>query len=208
MSQYCHWCDSVTNCEEDCERCIKEELDMATNSKFEEKNIIIQKEEENMKKEELTLKELLNNVTVELEESKRRICELKKEIGDPIGTSEYVTDDDNLISDIENDLERLYEQTDITDNYAEHQKAINNLSVTNLIETINYIKLLSTFIPENNEALDNLDDIIKPFEKVIEKLKTNVVCPQCGKELFKSDLPDYDYVCENCDENFFTIETK
>ena len=208
MSQYCHWCDSVTNCEEDCKQCIQEELDMATNSKFEEKNIIIQKEEENMRNEELTLKELLENVTVELEESKKRICELKEEVGDPIGTAEYVTDDDNLIYDIENDLERLYEQTDVTDNYAEHQKAINNLSVTDLIETVDYIKLLSIFIPKNNEVLDNLNDIVEPFEKVIKRLKTNITCPYCGKELFKSDLPDYDYVCENCNENFYTTETK
>ena len=211
MSQYCHWCDSVTNCEEDCERCIKEELNMSINNINEtNKNINKnnRKEVTNMKNQELTLKELLNNVTVELEESKRRICELKEEVGDPIGTAEYVTDDDNLIYDIENDLGRLYEQTDVTDNYIEHQEAINNLSVTELIKTVDYIKLLSTFIPENNEVLDNLGDIVKPFEKVIKRLKTNIICPHCGKELFKSDLPDYDYVCENCDENFYTIETK
>lgn len=211
MSQYCHWCDSVTNCEEDCKRCIEEELDMVTNNISEtNKNINKNNREEviNMKNEELTLKELLENVTVELEESKKRICELKEEVGDPIGTADYVTDDDNLVYDIENDLERLYKQTDVTDNYSEHQKAINNLSVTDLIETVDYIKLLSTFIPENNEVLDNLDDVVKPFEKVIERLKTNVTCPHCGKELFKSDLPDYDFVCKDCDENFFTIETK
>ena len=74
---------------------------------------------------ELSLKELLENVEADLEESKRRICELKEEVGDPIGTSEYVTDDDNLISDIENDLERLYERTNVTDNYADLLRGVD-----------------------------------------------------------------------------------
>ena len=44
----------------------------------------------------ISLKELLENVEADLEESKRRICELKEEVGDPIGTAEYVTDDDDI----------------------------------------------------------------------------------------------------------------
>lgn len=151
---------------------------------------------------ELSLKELLENVEADLEESKRRICELKEEVGDPIGTAEYVTDDDNLIWDIENDLERLYERTNVTDNYAEHQEEISKLSVVDLIRVVDYVKLLSSFVNKNNEVLDDLDDIIEPFEKVIKTLKTEMSCHRCQNPLYKSDVPQYDYVCNECDENF------
>lgn len=33
-------------------------------------------------------------------------------------------------------------------------------------------------------------------------------CPRCGNVLDKSDLPDYEYVCYNCDENFYSFEVK
>ena len=151
---------------------------------------------------ELSLKELLENVEADMEESRKRICELKEEVGDPIGTSEYVTDDDNLIWDIENDLESLYERTNVTDNYAEHQTEVSKLSVVDLIRVVDYVKLLSSFVNENNEVLDNLDDIVEPFEKVIKSLKTKMSCPRCQNTLYKSDMPQYDYVCNDCDENF------
>ena len=151
---------------------------------------------------ELSLKELLENVEADMEESRRRICELKEEVGDPIGTSEYVTDDDNLIWDIENDLERLYERTNVTDNYAEHQEEISKLSVVDLIRVVDYVKLLSSFVNENNEVLDDLDDIVEPLEKVIRKLSTETLCPRCQETLYKSDVCQYDFVCSECDENF------
>lgn len=151
---------------------------------------------------ELSLKELLENVEADMEESRKRICELKEEIGDPIGTSEYVTDDDNLISDIENDLERLYERTNVTDNYADHQQEISKLSIVDLIRVVNYVKLLSSFVNENNEVLDDLDNVVEPFEKVIRTLRTETLCPRCQETLYKSDCCQYNYVCQECDENF------
>ena len=44
-----------------------------------------------------------------------------------------------------------------------------------------------------------------------EYLHTNRFCPKCGKELKKEihkTYYNYDYVCKNCDENFFYFETK
>lgn len=32
-------------------------------------------------------------------------------------------------------------------------------------------------------------------------------CPRCGKLLKPSDIDGYDYVCYDCDENFYLIET-
>lgn len=36
--------------------------------------------------------------------------------------------------------------------------------------------------------------------------RTNAKCPKCGKILLMSDLPQYDYVCYECDENFYECE--
>ncbi len=33
-------------------------------------------------------------------------------------------------------------------------------------------------------------------------------CPRCGWPLLKSDLVDYDFVCMNCDENFYRFEVR
>lgn len=35
---------------------------------------------------------------------------------------------------------------------------------------------------------------------------TSAICPKCGRELRTSDINGYSFVCEDCDENFFTIE--
>lgn len=43
---------------------------------------------------------------------------------------------------------------------------------------------------------------------VIEKITTDKKCPKCGKTLYLSDLPQYDYVCAECDENFYESEVK
>lgn len=34
------------------------------------------------------------------------------------------------------------------------------------------------------------------------------VCPKCDNRLIKSDLPEYKYLCKECDENFYSIEVK
>lgn len=39
-------------------------------------------------------------------------------------------------------------------------------------------------------------------------LKTNLCCPKCGKELYTSDIEGYPFVCLECDENFYGIETR
>lgn len=61
---------------------------------------------------------------------------------------------------------------------------------------------LASFIPTNNEVLDYLEDIQRPLIDVIKKSQTDKECPQCGCSLYLSDLPQYDYVCPCCDENF------
>lgn len=65
-----------------------------------------------------------------------------------------------------------------------------------------------------NELLDTMysceDDIA--FGKLKWLLYTkhglSKKCPKCGSQLLESDLPQYSYLCFECDENFYECEVK
>ena len=46
------------------------------------------------------------------------------------------------------------------------------------------------------------------LETLYKKLETDKVCPRCGEKLWLSDLPEYDYVCSYCSENFYECEVQ
>ncbi|MEE1301185.1 MAG: hypothetical protein UHD64_00255 [Bacteroidales bacterium] len=93
-------------------------------------------------------------------------------------------------------------------NFESHHKAIESLSIVDIVRIVDYVNELSTFIPSENEVLDYLEDIVEPFGNITNELRTEAECPHCGCYLFKSDLPQYDYVCAECDENFYECEVK
>ena len=102
-----------------------------------------------------------------------------------------------------------------TKNFEESKEAINELSIVDIVRTIDYINELTKFVfkntifnPFNNKVFDAFNDIKDPLENVIKKCKTEKECPHCGHRLFKSDLPQYDYVCVKCDENFYEGEIR
>ena len=94
--------------------------------------------------------------------------------------------------------------TPCTKNHTDHRKAMSELSVASILKAHNYICLLSQFISHENEVLDDFENVIKPLGELFKKLLTNEPCPHsdCDRLLYKSDLPQYDYVCPDCDENF------
>ena len=96
----------------------------------------------------------------------------------------------------------------ITKNFKECQITMQNLSIVDIVRAVDYIAELSDFIPDNNEVLDYASEITQPLMSVIEKCRTDRECPHCGCFLFKSDLPQYEYVCAECDENFYECEVK
>ena len=51
------------------------------------------------------------------------------------------------------------------------------------------------------------EDLLGEIDRYISRFSADALCPRCGKRLFLSDLPQYAYVCYDCDENFFAIET-
>lgn len=91
-----------------------------------------------------------------------------------------------------------------TENYTAHRDAISGLSITDIVKAVDYAIALSQFLDDDNEILDDMDCILDPFYAVINKLRTAEICRHgdCGSYLYKSDLPQYDFVCPECDENF------
>ena len=89
-----------------------------------------------------------------------------------------------------------------SNNFEAHHKAIESLSIVDIVRIVDYVNELSTFIPSDNEVLDYLEWILEPFVKIMDELRTEKECPWCGHHLFKSDLPQYEYVCADCDQNF------
>lgn len=78
----------------------------------------------------------------------------------------------------------------MTKNYIKFSQAmLNKISVNELVWF--------------NQGADNLTEIISA---IVEEITTNKKCPRCGEILYCSDLPEYDYVCVECDENFYECE--
>lgn len=50
-------------------------------------------------------------------------------------------------------------------------------------------------------------ELLEEIDRYINRFSMDARCPRCGRRLFLSDLPQYAYVCYDCDENFFDIET-
>ena len=122
---------------------------------------------------------------------------------------EYITLNDeqfDVLSEEDEYWVQLYSDhvVPITDSFIEHKDAMQELSITQIIKVVDYVVALSQYINDDNEILDDMDSILEPLYAVIKELRTDEICrhSNCGSFLYKSDLPQYDYVCPECDENF------
>ena len=91
---------------------------------------------------------------------------------------------------------------DRTQNFKEHRKEMQDFSIAYIVRAIEFITTLSQLVPEGNEVAGNTEYILEPLCEIANKLKTDMPCMKCGEVLYKSDLPQYDYICTVCDENF------
>ena len=93
-------------------------------------------------------------------------------------------------------------------NYEKFQEAKCDLSVGDIVNAFDYIQALMRFVPKNDELREDYEYVIQPLEKFVSKCLTDKECPHCRHLLFCSDVEDYDYVCAECDENFYESEVK
>ena len=100
-------------------------------------------------------------------------------------------------------------EEDRTNNYNQHQALLQRtLCIADVVKLLDFIttlpplkKILNWHWMEYDVA-NEYADILEPFKEFADKAMTNETCPHCGKNLYLSDLPQYDYVCVYCDENF------
>lgn len=62
----------------------------------------------------------------------------------------------------------------------------------------------------DDSDLEHIGELIKDgyIQGEIVTERTNKKCPKCGEQLNKSDVKGYDYVCLECDENFYKGEVE
>lgn len=99
-------------------------------------------------------------------------------------------------------------ETDTSENYKKQVEEVSKLSITQLVEIRNLINKLCALVPADNEIYSEMETIIEPLYAVTRKCKTNHKCPVCGGRLYLSDLPQYDFVCPQCSENYYDCEIK
>ena len=143
---------------------------------------------------ELTIKEIIDNAIDEMHRAREIIGYFSECLGEPIGDGLAVTDAEILICDMNESIERLATIVEVeeTENYIKFKEALVNTISAEALE---------------DYVLGNPDDLMRMnAEDVIKKIITNKKCPKCGGTLYLSDLPQYDYVCTHCDENFYECE--
>lgn len=93
------------------------------------------------------------------------------------------------------------ENTEITNQHKEYRRRLDNLdqSVIGL--------LMQARAAVSQSASDTAKESLEQIDRCISSFCVDARCPRCGKQLYLSDLPQYAYVCYDCDENFFDLET-
>lgn len=71
---------------------------------------------------------------------------------------------------------------------------------------------IKRYYPATGILFDEYKEMIKKDKASggimkVNHYKTNLVCPRCGRNLYTSDIAGYPFVCCECDENFYGIET-
>ena len=89
----------------------------------------------------------------------------------------------------------LMDMEEETENYKKFRDALTyNISVTDLVNF--------------DECSDEDDTFNILVHDIVKAIKTDKRCPRCNAQLYLSDLPDYEYVCVECEENFYDMEVK
>lgn len=93
-------------------------------------------------------------------------------------------------------------------NYERYREAKCDLGLTDIVNAFDYIQALMRHVPQDSPLREYYEDVIKPLDNFVSNCITAKECPKCERNLFYSDVEDYEYVCTYCDENFYKCEVK
>lgn len=97
----------------------------------------------------------------------------------------------------------------MTENYTKYKRLMMTyMSITNLHNAVALLRTLDedAALMYDRDTAESINCVKEDFEDVLEHFRVGVRCPRCNSELYLSDLPQYDYVCVECDENFYAEE--
>ena len=83
-----------------------------------------------------------------------------------------------------------------TENYNKYRQIMDRIDLITLKEITDIIE---TFV--NVSTLD-VKHWFNYLDTITSEMLTDVKCSSCGDKLYLSDLPQYDYVCLSCNENY------
>ena len=104
-----------------------------------------------------------------------------------------------------------------TDNYAQSKEIMKAYREDPEAMDISYLRELTRDLKElleeqSKSAPDSrylaAQKEFRRLLSLLRRLRTDAVCPHCGRLLFLSDLQGYDYLCAACNENFFEAEVE
>jgi hypothetical protein len=99
-----------------------------------------------------------------------------------------------------------------TANYKKYKEITKHIDMTEIIRVYQLVlPIVGKFRPVTKADIrekQSLEIEMEYLEDIIGKLKTEKTCPRCKNPLYCSDVQEYDYVCAECDENFYECEVK
>lgn len=102
----------------------------------------------------------------------------------------------------------------VSNNYQWFTDCMAGISVTDVVRLVRFVermeKSLHTDTIEGVHCKQDYETETEQLYRLVSQLESEdkKVCPRCGGLLYVSDLPQYDYVCPDCDENFYEGEVK
>ena len=112
---------------------------------------------------------------------------------------------------MKNEINKGKENHSQTKNYKQYLGVVtSHVSVTLLKNAADALKTVesSGLIPSHSELMESVFLTRLDFEDALMLLKTKKHCTVCDGDLYCSDVADYNYVCCECDENFYEFEVK
>lgn len=90
-----------------------------------------------------------------------------------------------------------------TQNYQRYVKELlSTISLGDILRLSNLVTALCDLIPPEKELVEETVLLIETMDDRLAEFRTDNPCPRCGQPLYLSDLPQYNEVCYECEENF------
>ncbi len=109
----------------------------------------------------------------------------------PDGCYIVVIGDEESVNEFDNPENR-------TPNFMDYKRQMSKICISDVYNVLSTMQRLE----ENGILSDAVETSFGSLKEIMNNLKTGEKCSKCGSDLYKSDLPQYDFYCIECDENF------